>query len=45
MNHLIEFHDVIAFTKCCAELLRQGLTFRAHEHTNGEFHIILLGGY
>lgn len=45
MNRLIEFTCVIAFSRCIAELTRQGIMFRAHEHTNGEFHIHLTGGY
>ena len=45
MNRLIEFNSIISFTQCIAELTRQGITFTAHEHTNGEFHIILTGGY
>lgn len=39
----IEFTDVVAFAKFCAELTRQGIAFTAHERTNGEFLITLTG--
>lgn len=44
MNHLIEFDTIIPFAQFCAELLRQGIAFTAHECPQG-YHVILTGGY
>ena len=39
----IEFTDVVSFAQFCAELVRQGILFEAHERTNGEYLVALTG--
>jgi hypothetical protein len=41
----IEITCPVAFAKICAQFVREGVTFEAHERANGEFLITLTGGY
>lgn len=41
----IEFTNVVQFARFCAQLMREGVRFIAHERSNGEFLITLTGGF